>query len=318
VRAVALGGTIAMAGSPARPARTAAELVASVPGLDEAAEVEVEQLSNVPGSAVRPRDMAAAVAAAAAAVDDGAAGAVILQGTDTIEETADLAALVWGADPPLAVTGAMRHGGLAGADGPANLLDAVTFAAAPAARGAGAVVVFDGVVHAGAAAIKSHAWRTEGFSSPRPLGFVREGEVDLSLPAGRLAPLARPDELAGSALDADVPIVCAAAGTDSGQLDALRERGARALVVAALGAGHLPAAMLPGVDRALAAGVPVVVCAGTPAGGTLRRTYGFEGSETDLAARGALLGGPASPRKARIRVLAALALGVDVAEALGA
>ncbi|MEX2194093.1 MAG: asparaginase domain-containing protein [Thermoleophilaceae bacterium] len=312
---IGLGGTIAMTGSPARPARSAEELVAAAPGLGEIAAVGVQQLANVPGAHLSPADLARAVAAAAAAVDEGAAGAVILQGTDTIEETADLAALVWDREAPLAVTGAMRPGGAASADGPANLLDAVVLAASPDARGAGAVVVFDGLVHDGAEAIKAHTWRTGAFWSPAPLGEVREGMAHLQ-PAPRGAPVATPAEAAAAALDAYVPVVTAAAGMDSRPLDALREQGAVAVVLLALGAGHVPAGMLAGVDRALAAGLPVAVCARPPFGGTLERTYGFEGSETDLADRGALLAGRASPWKARIRLLLALGLALDPATVL--
>ena len=92
------------------------------------------------------------------------------------------------------------------------------------------------------------------------------------------------------------------------------EQDVAALVVLALGAGHLPESMLPGLDKALAAGIPVVICARPARGGTLERTYGFVGSETDLAERGVILAGSASPWKARIRVLVALGLGRDIRE----
>jgi L-asparaginase len=107
-----------------------------------------------------------------------------------------------------------------------------------------------------------------------------------------------------------VPIVAAAAGMDSRVL----EQDAAAYVLIALGAGHLPELMLDGVDRLLARDIPVVICARPARGGTLERTYGFEGSETDLAKRGAILAGSASPWKARIRLLAALALDRDPRE----
>ena len=312
VKLVATGGTIAMTGSPARPALDAAELVAAVPELESVAELAVEQLSNVPGVNLDPSSAARALAAAAAGVDDGAAGAVITQGTDTIEETAELAHLCWSSERPLAITGAIRTGGSIGSDGPLNLLDAVRLAASPAARGIGPVVVFDGVVHPAAGAMKVHSWRSAAFGSDSPLGEMREGELRPLRPAPpRGLPVATPAQLAAASLDAYVPIVGAAAGMDSRPLDIMRESGAAGIVVIALGAGHLPEAMLPGVDRALADRLPLVICARPSDGGTLERTYGFEGSETDLAERGAVLAGRLSAWKARVRLLAALALGRD-------
>jgi L-asparaginase len=311
VKLVATGGTIAMTGSPAHPAVGAGELLAAVPDIAALAALDVEDLSNVPGANLTPAAAARAIAAAASGVAAGAVGAVITQGTDTIEETAELADLVWPHEAPLVITGAIRPGGAVSADGPLNLLDSIRVAVSPPARGAGPVVVFDGVIHPAGEAVKSHSWRTDAFGSQSPLGFVREGELQLVRPARRRpAPIASPDEVAGLALDAFVPILAAAAGMDSRPLDGLREAGASAIVVIGLGAGHVPEAMLPGVARALEAGVPLVICARPEHGGTLENTYGFAGSETDLAQRGAILAGGASAWKARIRVLLALGLGL--------
>ncbi|WP_443072631.1 asparaginase domain-containing protein [Streptomyces sp. RPT161] len=71
------------------------------------------------------------VDAASRAVSDGAAGVVVTQGTDTLEETAFLVDLVWRYEAPFVLTGAMRNPTLAGADGPANVLAAARVAAAP-------------------------------------------------------------------------------------------------------------------------------------------------------------------------------------------
>jgi L-asparaginase len=312
VQLVATGGTIAMTGTPARPALSGDELVAAVPQLEEVAELRVYQASNVPGVNLDPGSMARALNVAwEAVVADGAAGAVITQGTDTIEETAELARLTWGRDEPLAITGAIRTGGSLGSDGPLNLLDAVRFAASPGARGLGPVVVFDGLAHPAGEVVKAHSWRSDAFASEAPVAEIREGAVRVRSPqsaAGR--PLCDPGHLGPLIGNAHVPIVAAAAGMDSRVL----EQPADAFVLIALGAGHLPEAMLPGVDRLLAKDTPVVICARPERGGTLERTYGFEGSETDLAERGAILAGGASAWKARIRVLAALALGRDPRE----
>jgi L-asparaginase len=168
--------------------------------------------------------------------------------------------------------------------------------------------VFDGVVHAAAEAIKSHSWRSDAFSSEAPLGYVREGELMLGRARARMA-VASPVEVAALPLEHYVPVLAAAAGMDSRPLDALRSDGAAAIVLISLGAGHVPEAMLQAVDRTLAAGVPLVICARPERGGTLTSTYGFPGSETDLAERGAVLAGSRSAWKARIRTLVALGLG---------
>jgi L-asparaginase len=304
-----------MTGSPAHPAVGAEELLAAVPDIAALAALEVEDLSNVPGANLTPAAAARAIAAAASGVADGAVGAVITQGTDTIEETAELADLVWSHEAPLVITGAIRPGGAVSADGPLNLLDSIRVAVSRSVRGAGAVVAFDGIIHPAGEAVKSHSWRSDAFRSQSPLGFVREGELQLVRPAQRRhGPIASPDEAAGLPLDSYVPILAAAAGMDARPLDAMREAGAAAIVVIALGAGHVPEAMLPGVDRALEARVPLIICARPDQGGTLENTYGFAGSETDLAQRGAILAGAASAWKARIRVLLALGLGRSPAE----
>jgi L-asparaginase len=299
VQLVATGGTIAMTGAPARPALSGEELLAAIPGVDEIAELRVHQLSNVPGVNLTPEGMASALERASAGLGDGA---VITQGTDTIEETAELARLTWKHDEPLVITGAIRTGGSTGSDGPRNLLDAVSVAAS--GHGLGPVVVFDGLAHPAGEVVKSHSWRSDAFSSDSPLAEIREGRVRILRSPERRQPM----EL--GRLTAHVPIIAAAAGMDSRPLD----QDADGLVLIALGAGHLPETMLDGVDRVLARGIPVVVCARPARGGTLERTYGFEGSETDLAGRGVILAGNASPWKARIRLLVALGIGKDPRE----
>ena len=318
VQLVATGGTIAMTGSPARPALSGDELVAALPELAELAELRVHQHANVPGVNLDPASMARALNTAwEAVVADGAAGAVITQGTDTIEETAELARLTWNRDEPLVITGAIRTGGSTSSDGPLNLLDAVRFAVAPDARGLGPVVVFDGLAHPAGEVVKSHSWRSDAFASDAPLAEIREGRVRLRVRGPQTADrraVADPGHVGARLGDAYVPILAAAAGMDSRAVDALLAQGAHALVLIALGAGHLPESMLPGIDRALAAGTPIVACARPGQGGTLERTYGFAGSETDLAERGVVLAGSVSPWKARIRLLVALALGREPRE----
>ena len=77
--------------------------------------------------------------------------------------------LVHGGDAPIVVTGAIRPASATGADGPANLLDAVRAAGAAATAGLGALVAFAGELHAARACARPTPSR-RGRSRPRAPG----------------------------------------------------------------------------------------------------------------------------------------------------
>lgn len=314
VAVLATGGTIAMAGEQggggATHALTAGQLLAAVPGLaGTGIECRVQDLGRLPGASVSTEDVLAVAAAARAAVAAGAAGVVVTQGTDTIEETAYLLELVHEGPAPVVVTGAMRNSSLAGADGPANLLAAVQVAATATARGLGCVVVLAGEVHEGRWVRKTHTVSPHAFASPDvgPIGYVVEGGLRLlrrAVPGPRLPLPAQPPAGLRVAL---VTVVF----DDDGEL--LRRAGAGGfdgLVVAAFGAGHVPARVVP-VLAELSGRMPVVLASRTGAGPVLADTYGFPGSERDLLDRGLLSAGFLHPLKARILLGLLLATGAD-------
>jgi L-asparaginase len=313
VAVASLGGTITMtagSGGTVTPTLSADDLVAAVPGLSQAAHIETATLASLPSASLTFADVLRGLDWARSAVGDRAAGAVLIQGTDTLEETAYLLDLHWDRPEPLVLTGAMRSPQTPGADGPANVLASVLTAASPRSRSLGALVVMNDEVHAAARVRKSDATSQDAFQSPSfgPLGRIREGEVVYANRPGRWPHLPRPDVTAGTQLR--VALIETCLDDDGGLLRLVPEAGYAGVVVAAFGAGHV-SRRLADVVGEVAREIPVVYASRTGAGPTLSRTYGFIGSESDLLARGAVPAGWLDSRKARILLWSLLAAGAD-------
>lgn len=300
VAVFSLGGTIAMTGDASGgvvPALSGEQLLAAVPGLDATGvRLSVHDFRRLPSASLSFDDLVELAAEIDRQCVNGIDGVVVTQGTDTIEETAFLLDLLHSGTAPVVVTGAMRNPTLAGADGPANLLGAVQTAASPAAKGLGCVVTFADEIHAARFVRKTHSVSVTAFTSPAtgPIGHLVEGSVRL---------LTRPP--AGLHIDsprlpvsARVPVVAMALDDDGSLLQLLYGQ-VDGVVVAAMGAGHVPAACVEHLAK-LADTVPVVLASRTRAGGTLRETYGFTGSERDLLGRGLIGAGLLDPYKARV------------------
>lgn len=304
----ALGGTISMTAEPGGGviARlTGDDLVATLGALP--LEVRVHDPHSVPSASLTFVDVLDIVTAASQAVADGAAGVVLTQGTDSLEETAFLIDSVWPHDEPFVVTGAMRNPTLPGADGPANLLAAVQVAAAGAARARGALVVFADEIHGARHVRKAHSTSPGTFVSPDlgPIGHIVEGTPRF------LATLPRRRLIAGWTRDTVAATRIALYTTtldDDGALLAGPGHSHQGLVLAGFGAGHVPARLVPSLGEILAV-MPVVLTSRTGAGRVLDDTYGAPGSERDLLARGVISGGFVHPYQARVLLRLLVAAG---------
>jgi L-asparaginase len=303
-----------MSGTRATPTLDAGARVKLALGPVETPQLDVRDLMNLPGSHVGAVE-ALDIAREARATAETGRGVVVTCGTDTMEELALLADLAHDGQAPIVFTGANRPASRPGADGPANLADAVVVAGADSCAGLGTVIVFGGEIHAARLVTKVDTTGPAAFGSPQtgPLGRVVDGTVWLAARPHRQAPV-RPQHL-----DGRVEILTAHMGADGRLLD-----GAAAvcdgLVAVLLGAGHAPPAFLPALLRACAV-VPVVVTTRVAAGGLLRDTYGFPGAEGDVRATGAVPAGLLSPAAARLKLQACLGAGLDrpaIAEAFAA
>lgn len=306
VAVVFTGGTISMRLDPALggnvPALDGAAILARTPGLDALAEVVPIDHGLIPASHL---SFDAVLGIGRVVRDtlarDDVAGVVVVQGTDTIEETTFAWDLVLDGERPVVVTGAMRAPHESGDDGPANLRDAVTVAAAADAAGTGVTVVLGGTIEPADDVQKTHTTALDAFRSPNggSLGRVVDGRALLHRPRGPRRHVAA--ERAG----ANVHLVTAGLDTDGSVVDALLDHGAAGLVIAATGSGNTHPGLLAAATAAMAADIPVVLASRCPAG-AVGAAYAFPGGGATWLRAGAIPAGHLCATKARV----ALALGL--------
>ena len=306
VAVIFTGGTISMRHDPGAggnvPVLSGADLLATVPGLDRIATIVPIDRGLTPASHFTfdaLLELAATIERTLA--PDDVDGAVVVQGTDTIEETAFFFDLLHGGPKPVVVTGAMRPASDPVYDGPANLRDAVRSAADPQLRDAGVVVVLAGSIEPADDVTKTHTSAFDTFRSLNSgsLGRVAGEEVQVLRPRG-------PRRHVATKVAAErVRLVVATVAADGVEIDALRAAGADGFVVAATGSGNTSPLLLAAAERAIAEGLPVVLTTRSPAG-EATGAYAFPGGGATWLRAGAMLSGHLGGPKARV----ALALGL--------
>jgi L-asparaginase len=306
VAVVFTGGTISMRLDPVAggnvPALDGAAILGRTPGLDAIAEVVALDRGLTPASHFTFADVLAIAEVVRRTLDDPAVdGVVVVQGTDTIEETAFAWDLLLDQGRPVVVTGAMRASHEAGDDGPTNLRDAVTVAAAPDARDIGVTVVLGGTVEPADDVQKTHTTALDTFRSPNAgsLGRVGEGRVHITRGRGPRRHVATARAASG------IHLITAGLESDGTLLRAAVAAGAEGVVVAATGAGNTHAGLLEAAIEAMGASIPVVLASRCPAG-AVSTGYAFPGGGATWVRAGAIPAGTLCAIKARV----ALALGV--------
>ncbi len=306
------GGTIASRPDPSGgvvAAATGEELIEAVPGLEEVADIRVEELFRIGGYLMTLEDMLK-VARRVRELDEdpNVTGVVVTHGTDTMEETAYTVDLLYSCDKPIVFTGAQRNAAVADTDGPRNLRDAVRLAVSPEARGIGAVVSMSGSVEGAREATKTHTSALRAFNSPGygPIGEVTDEGVYI------FRRRIRPGNLASDLSDLPrVDLIKLVAGTDGAFVKSARESGARGIVIEAFGIGNANHAVVEEIKTAIDSGIAVLVVSRCTEG-RVAPVYG-NGGGYDLREAGAIFGGNLSGQKARIL----LTVGLSAAEKAG-
>ena len=307
---LATGGTIAGSGAGGTgrayvPGRIGiAEMAAEIQALGIAAELDAVEIAAIGsqdiGWAEWDRLHGQIVAARATHAVDGV---IVTHGTDSAEETALLLDLTLPAGDPVVLVGAMRPADAVGSDGMRNFANAVRVASDPGAAGRGVMVVMGDQVFAASDVRKASTSSVDAFRGfPRgPIGAVTPSSLDWFGPPARSGEDARfewPQALPR------VDILSAYAGMGVCTVDALLGCGARGLVLAGMGQGNAPAAVLDALAVAARGGAPVVRASRVDQG------YVDRNLEIDDDAMGFVAARSFGPAKARILLQLLIADGI--------
>ena len=294
-------------GAGAMPKLAGAELVKPALASDDI-DIEIIQRAPIASANLALPDLVEIAHTLGQAFARGASGAVITLGTDTLEEVAFALDLLTDHHRPIVLTGAMRFANQAGADGPANLKAALVVASDPEAKDRGVLVVMNDEIHAARLVAKGNTVSTATFvSSPfGPMGIVVEGK-----PLWAFRPNAASIKLPAQPETPQVPIVTVGFGDDDRAINLLKQEPPDGVVVAALGAGHVPARLVDSLE-ALAAMCPVTLASRISSGPTLTHTYGYPGAEIDLLSKGLISAGILSAPKAKVALQILLSTGADL------
>jgi L-asparaginase len=307
IAVVFTGGTISMRSSGAGnvPVLRGADLLATVPGLSELPDVEPIDWGLVPASHLtfaQVLDMGRLLADALARPEID--GAVVVQGTDVIEETA----FAWDLLPlpakPVIVVGAMRSASQEGYDGPANLRNAIAAAADPGLASQGVVVAMAGELHAADDVRKTHTHALDTFQSPNAMRLGVVTDAGVTLERWRV-----PVRLPSIPHAAALPVPMLTVVVDEAPALSVDPAG---LVVAATGGGNTPPAYLELARALMARSVPVVLTTRCPSGRVLPG-YAFPGGSSEWWEAGVVFSGTLAALKARVLVALGVGAGLDVA-----
>lgn len=311
VAVISTGGTIASRYDPVAKSMTAAVdaagLVEALPRRDLGCEIVVENLmrslsfnlrfENVLALASRLREILG---------NDDYAGAVVTQGTDTLEESSYLLDLLLDTDKPVIFTGAQLAADHPQSDGPRNLADAITAAGSGEMNGCGAMVCFNGQLHAARDVTKLHTSAVETFTS---LYFGHLGVVDDDRVIRYRTPRIR-THYSVETVEVRVPLVKAVMDIDAVLMEAAVDAGVEGIVVEAFGRGNVVETLVPSIERAIAEGIPLVLTSRC-AMGRVKPIYGTGGGGRQLEELGVIFAGDLQGPKARILLLTLLSAGLS-------
>lgn len=310
---LATGGTIA--GSAVSDTQTVGykagaigveKLINAVPDINKIANVTGEQVANI-GSENMTSDIVYKLSKRVNELlsQKNVDGVVITHGTDTLDETSYFLNLTVKSNKPVVFTAAMRPATAISADGPMNLLSAVTVASNPKSRDRGVLVVLNNKIGAARFITKTNTSSIDAFKAPEEgyLGSIIDGNIEYNNSVEKKHTYKSIFNLNGIQKMPLVDIIYGYQDDPEYMFDAAIKNNVKGIVFAGAGAGSVSVRSEAGIKKAQKAGI-IVVRASRTGSGIVPKDDTQPG----------LVSNSLNPAKARILLMLALTISNDEKE----
>jgi L-asparaginase len=302
---LATGGTIA--GTAANTTQTSGyksgeigvqTLINAVPEIKNIARVDGQQIANI-GSENMTSDIILKLSQQVNTLlaRDDVDGVVITHGTDTLDETAYFLNLTVKSDKPVVFTAAMRPATAISADGAMNLLEAVTVAADPNARGRGVMVVLNDRIGSARFVTKTNATTLDTFKATEQgyLGIIVNGTPQFETRVEKVHTLRSVFDVRNLRKLPEVVVIYGYQDDPEYMYDAAISHHVDGIIYAGTGAGSVSVRSEAGIRKAEEAGI-IVIRSSRTGNGVVPVDKGQPGLVADSL----------NPAKARILLMTAL------------
>jgi len=301
------GGTIGMKVDSnlhgAIPSLSPSEIVSALSGIDEFKNLIIHEFSRKPSPSITPKNMMELGNIINDYLhEDYVCGAVVIHGTDVLEETAFYLNAVTKSNKPVVVTGSMKNASELGYDGLTNLVSSIKVCMSTESLDKGVLVVMNDTINSALEVTKTHTMSLDTFKSIEfgPLGIIDHGEVIYYRDVTH-----KESFNFNNVINDDTHLIKVYAGMNGDFIDYLVSIGAKGIILEALGRGNVPPMMLSSIKKALKLGIHLVIVSRCYSGRVLD-TYAYKGGGRDLTNIGCILGGNYNSQKARILLMLAI------------
>ncbi len=301
------------------PAFTADDLIRANPELMEHANIKGNAVLNILSENMKPQYWIKSARAVADEINEGAYGVVVAHGTDTMHYTSAALSFMLDTPVPIVLTGAQRSSDRPSSDAFLNLLSSVAAAKGDIAEVMVCMHATENdsfcLLHRGTKVRKMHSTRRDAFRSINisPIARVQDCNISILDKETTYKKRHKGEVKLHDSLEPKVAFIKSYPGISEELIDYHIDKGYKGILLEGTGLGHCPEDIVPSLERAKDAKIPVVMTSQCLYGEVNMHVYS---TGRKIISAGAISAGDMLPETAYVKIIWALGQTEDYDEVI--